>query len=169
MWDVSFDNITLGIEIFWVGEMLYSVLIAVTKISIRFFLLRIFSHSPLFKYYTYVVIVLNVGILISFELASAFQYLPVYFFWARWTGESDDYICISLYAGAFSQGMILIVMDGCNHAESSDTRNNKVAAFNGEEVGGPRHVRHGICVRTGFLKFPVLINAETLPAGPLWK
>lgn len=111
VWDVSFDNITLSLKLFWIADLFYTALISLTKISMCFFFLRIFSHSRPFRRFVYGVITLNAMICVTFTFAVLFQCVPIYFFWTSWTGESSDYRCIDLYPAALSQGIISIIMD----------------------------------------------------------
>lgn len=111
MWDVPFPDITYSLELFWAADQAYTALISLTKLSMCFFFLRIFSHSPTFRRSAYVVIALNVVVWIVFQFMVAFQCRPVSAFWDTWDGEHTNYSCFHLYAFALGQGIVSIVMD----------------------------------------------------------
>lgn len=111
MWDVPFPDITYSLELFWAADQAYTALISLTKLSMCFFFLRIFSHSPTFRRSAYGVIVANVVVWIVFQIMVAFQCRPVSAFWNTWDGEQTNYSCFHLYAFALGQGIVSIVMD----------------------------------------------------------
>ncbi|KAL5396585.1 hypothetical protein PMIN02_003079 [Paraphaeosphaeria minitans] len=104
MWYVPFGNITKILEIFYFTELLYLTAIALTKISILLFYLRIFPHKGL-RRAIYCTIVFCVLYIIAFVTATALQCLPVKRAWLRWDGE-DQGKCTNLNAlGWLSAGM----------------------------------------------------------------
>lgn len=111
MWDVPFPDITYSLELFWAADQAYTALISLTKLSMCFFFLRIFSHSPTFRRSAYGVIVANVVVWLVFQVMVAFQCRPVSAFWNTWDGEQTNYSCFHLYAFALGQGIVSIVMD----------------------------------------------------------
>lgn len=111
MWDVPFPDITYSLELFWAADQAYTALISLTKLSMCFFFLRIFSHSPAFRRSAYGVIVANVVVWLVFQIMVAFQCRPVSAFWNTWDGEHTNYSCFHLYAFALGQGIVSIVMD----------------------------------------------------------
>ncbi|KAJ4395948.1 hypothetical protein N0V93_000164 [Gnomoniopsis smithogilvyi] len=111
MWDVTFPNITYSLELFWAADQAYTALISLTKLSMCFFFLRIFSHSPAFRRSAYGVVGANLVVWIIFQFMVAFQCRPVSAFWDTWDGEHKNYSCFHLYAFALGQGIVSIVMD----------------------------------------------------------
>lgn len=111
IWDVPFDHITLGLQLFWMADLFYTALISITKLSMCFFFLRIFSASRSFCRSVYAVIAANVLVGLIFIFLVAFQCRPVSAFWTYWTGELEDYYCFDLYSFALGQATVSIVMD----------------------------------------------------------
>ncbi|KAL5392312.1 hypothetical protein DPSP01_000826 [Paraphaeosphaeria sporulosa] len=109
MWYVPFDNITKILEIFYFTELLYLTAIALTKISILLFYLRIFPHKGL-RRAIYVTIVLCVLYIIGFVTATALQCIPVKQAWLRWDGEHHGK-CTNLNAIAWLSAGVNIVLD----------------------------------------------------------
>lgn len=109
MWFVPFDNITKVLEIFYYTELLYLASIAITKISILLFYLRIFPQKGL-RRAIYVTIVLCVMYIIAFVTPTALQCIPVRYAWERWDGEHHGQ-CINLNADAWASAAVNIVLD----------------------------------------------------------
>ncbi|KAJ4299262.1 hypothetical protein N0V90_004506 [Kalmusia sp. IMI 367209] len=86
IWTVPFDNITKILHIYYFDEALYLSSIALTKISILLFYLRIFPN-PRFRRLVYVVIAYCVGYVLGTVLALIFQCKPLNLAWTRWDGE----------------------------------------------------------------------------------
>lgn len=126
MWYVPFDNITKILEvrcrnlksreasanspqIFYFTELLYLTAIALTKISILLFYLRIFPHQGL-RRMIYVTIALCVLYIIGFVTATALQCIPVRQAWLRWDGEHAGK-CTNLNVIAWLSAGVNIVLD----------------------------------------------------------
>lgn len=112
MWDIEFANIYRSLQFFWIADQFYTGLISWTRLSMSFFLLRIFGHSHSFRRLAYPVIGGNVVIFIIFQFGVAFQCRPVSAFWTYWAGEMEgQYYCFSLYSFALGQAIVSIAMD----------------------------------------------------------
>ncbi|KAH6629844.1 hypothetical protein C7974DRAFT_359898 [Boeremia exigua] len=109
MWFVPFNNITKILEIFYYTELLYLASVALTKISILLFYLRIFPQKSLRKK-IYFTIGLCIAYIIAFVIATALQCLPIRFAWERWDGEHHGK-CIDLNADAWCSAAGNIVLD----------------------------------------------------------
>ncbi|KAH5122993.1 hypothetical protein HBH71_038790 [Parastagonospora nodorum] len=109
MWLVPFDNITKILEIFYYTELLYLASVALTKISILLFYLRIFPQTGLRKA-IWVTIGLCVVYIITFVTATALQCIPIRLAWERWDGEHHGR-CINLNADAWCSAAANIVLD----------------------------------------------------------
>ncbi|KAF1929736.1 uncharacterized protein M421DRAFT_128424 [Didymella exigua CBS 183.55] len=109
MWLVPFDNITKILQIFYYTELLYLAAVALTKISILLFYLRIFPQPGLRKVIWFT-IVLCVVYIIAFVTATALQCIPIRFAWERWDGEHHGK-CIDLNADAWCSAAFNIVLD----------------------------------------------------------
>lgn len=111
VWDVTYRNISFGLELFWIADIAYTALISITKLSMCFFFLRIFSHTRSFRLAVYAIIAGNVVIWIVFQFMVTFQCNPYWAFWEHWDGEMEDYQCFNLYSFALGQAIVSIVMD----------------------------------------------------------
>ncbi|KZM23646.1 uncharacterized protein EKO05_0000115 [Ascochyta rabiei] len=109
MWLVSFENITKILQIFYYTELLYLASIALTKISVLLFYLRIFPHQGL-RRIIYVTIVICAMYIIAFVTATALQCLPIRFAWERWDGEHHGK-CVNLNADAWASAAVNIILD----------------------------------------------------------
>lgn len=76
MWTVPFESITKILHIYYFDEMLYLSAIALTKISILLFYLRIFPN-PNFRRLVWVAIAYCVGYILGTVLALVFQCQPL--------------------------------------------------------------------------------------------
>jgi len=90
--------------------MLYIVHISVTKISVCFFFLRIFSASRVFRLFAYPVIVMNVLIMALFIFIIVFQCKPIHLAWTGWAKEEPG-TCFDIYKLVLGNGIINIAMD----------------------------------------------------------
>ncbi|KAF9698966.1 hypothetical protein EKO04_002858 [Ascochyta lentis] len=109
MWLVPFDNITKILEIFYYTELLYLASIALTKISILLFYLRIFPQVGVRKAIWFTV-VLCVLYIITFVTATALQCIPIRIAWEHWDGEHHGK-CIDLNSDAWCSAAVNIVLD----------------------------------------------------------
>ncbi|KAJ4364311.1 hypothetical protein N0V95_000823 [Ascochyta clinopodiicola] len=99
----------LILEIFYYTELLYLASIALTKIAVLLFYLRIFPHQGL-RRMIYITIVVCVMYIIAFVTATALQCLPIRFAWERWDGEHHGK-CINLNADAWVSAGVNIILD----------------------------------------------------------
>ncbi|KAI4689206.1 uncharacterized protein J4E88_002555 [Alternaria novae-zelandiae] len=109
MWMVSFENITKILEIFYYTELLYLASIALTKIAVLLFYLRIFPHQGL-RRVIHVTIVICIMYIIAFVTATALQCLPIRIAWEHWDGEHHGK-CINLNADAWASAAVNILLD----------------------------------------------------------
>ncbi|KAL2817614.1 hypothetical protein BJX63DRAFT_419555 [Aspergillus granulosus] len=109
MWVVPFDNITHILYIYFFDECLYLTGIALTKISILCFYLRVFPRRE-FRILVYVAIGLNVIYIVVFDLISIFQCGPVQGAWLRWD-ETGDFKCNNINAQGWSAAAVNMALD----------------------------------------------------------
>jgi hypothetical protein len=86
IWTVPFDNITKILHIYYYDEILYLTSIALTKISILLFYLRIFPN-PNFRRLVWIAIAYCVGYILGTVIALVFQCKPLNLAWTRWDNE----------------------------------------------------------------------------------
>ncbi len=77
-------NIDVTQIYFW-DELIYLTILPLTKISILFFYLRVFS-SKTFRGLVYLVMALNVAYWVAFLIVTIFQCRPISGAWTRWDG-----------------------------------------------------------------------------------
>jgi hypothetical protein len=99
----------LLLQIFYYTELLYLASVALTKISILLFYLRIFPQKGLRKAIWFT-IVLCVLYIISFVTATALQCIPIRIAWEHWDGEHHGK-CIDLNADAWCSAATNIILD----------------------------------------------------------
>jgi hypothetical protein len=128
MWMVPFENITKVLEvcdrkttlqklqltdrflkIFYFTELLYLTAIALTKISVLLFYLRLFPHRRL-RQAIYGTIVACILYIIGFVVATALQCLPIHIAWDHWDGEHHGK-CLNLNALAWASAGVNIILD----------------------------------------------------------
>lgn len=83
--EVASNEVT---QIYFWDELIYLAALPLTKISILLFYLKIFPKRQM-KIAIWVLIALNVGYLIAFELVSIFQCTPIRGAWLRWDGTFE--------------------------------------------------------------------------------
>ncbi|KAI4599707.1 hypothetical protein KJ359_001443 [Pestalotiopsis sp. 9143b] len=86
MWTLSPDDINQVLYYFYWEEILYAEGLAIGKISILLFYLRVFPQQN-FRYMVFVMIALNAMYAVGFGLAVILQCTPVDGAWRSWDGE----------------------------------------------------------------------------------
>lgn len=127
MWTVKFDNITeilhvsthcwtglvyeadVAPQIYYFDELFYLSSIALTKISILLFYLRIFPN-PLFRRLVYGSIALCVLYILTFIPLTIAQCLPLDLAWNRWDGQHGGK-CINLNLEGWLSAALNIIFD----------------------------------------------------------
>ncbi|KAH7035914.1 uncharacterized protein B0I36DRAFT_382528 [Microdochium trichocladiopsis] len=110
IWTLTPDQITNFSFTFWIVTLLYFTEVAMLKISILFFYLRIFPDKSVRRmlWGTLVVVVLF-GV--SFVLAAALQCLPVSYNWTGWKDPAKKAQCKDTSVIAWSNAAISIALD----------------------------------------------------------
>lgn len=105
LWMVDFDDITFVLEMYYYSEILYVIVIFMTKICICFFYLRIFPKKA-FRIRVFIIIGLSVACALVFTLVTVFQCTPIPGAWLKWDGtyetECRDVQKQALWAAIFS-------------------------------------------------------------------
>ncbi|RDW62501.1 hypothetical protein BP5796_10803 [Coleophoma crateriformis] len=110
MYDANIDTLTKYFLYFWIDELLYLNLLAVTKVSLLFFLVKIFP-SRTFRVTCWSVGALCVGIAISFSAATVFSCHPISHVWDEWQGSAVSGTCNNINLQTYIAGAINIVQD----------------------------------------------------------
>ncbi|KAI1137786.1 hypothetical protein F5Y05DRAFT_62075 [Hypoxylon sp. FL0543] len=109
MWFVPHDNITEILRLYYFDEVIYISALALTKVSILFFYLKVFPKRS-FRICTWILIGINVTYMITYDLLLIFQCNPIYGAWTFWDGEFKGQ-CISINVLGWSAAAINIALD----------------------------------------------------------
>lgn len=109
MWFVDPNSISWLLYLYYWGELLYLLIIPLTKISVLVFYLQIFPER-IFKIGTYTLIVGNVLYCITFEIATIVQCTPVDGAWRSWDGTYTA-TCRNINLQAWVAAATCIVLD----------------------------------------------------------
>ena len=109
MWTLPFQNIANVLEFFLIGEICYIAALALNKISILFFFLRIFPDKQL-RIKIFVTMGLCAGYGIAFFFATLFQCSPVNYMWWQWDDNREG-SCNNFHLQGFLAAAINIVLD----------------------------------------------------------
>ncbi|KAF9735866.1 hypothetical protein PMIN02_011665 [Paraphaeosphaeria minitans] len=110
IWTLSFGTITTFIKWFYIIEVLYFFNVAMLKLSLLFFFLRIFPAKPI-KRLLRATIAINISFGIAFIVTAIFQCTPIKFYWEKWDGEHADGKCIDVNALGWANAIISIALD----------------------------------------------------------
>ncbi|KAI3395968.1 hypothetical protein diail_607 [Diaporthe ilicicola] len=106
---VPFDDITFVLEMYYYSEVLYLVVVFMTKISICFFYLRIFPKKE-FRMRVFTIIGLSGASAIAFIVITVFQCWPIPGAWLRWDGTYDA-VCRDVQTQALWAAIVSIILD----------------------------------------------------------
>ncbi|KAI6084402.1 hypothetical protein F4821DRAFT_242762 [Hypoxylon rubiginosum] len=109
MWFVPHDQITEILKFYFIDELVYITALAMTKISMLFFYLKVFPKKS-FRIVTYALIVINLVYAITYDLLLIFQCNPLEGAWRTWDGEFEAQ-CISINGLGWSAAAINIALD----------------------------------------------------------
>ncbi|KAI2621201.1 hypothetical protein GGR54DRAFT_600554 [Hypoxylon sp. NC1633] len=109
MWFVPHDNITEILRFYFFDELLYITALALTKVSILFFYLKVFPKRS-FRICCYILIVLNLVYAVTYDFLLIFQCNPIEGAWRFWDGEFKSQ-CISINILGWSAAAINIALD----------------------------------------------------------
>lgn len=109
IWTVTPKQITGFIHAFYGMEVLYFAQVALLKLSLLFFYLRIFP-GPAIRRLIWGTVILDVCFGVVFVFAALFQCRPVSYYWKNWDGEHQG-TCLNVNALGWSNAAISIVLD----------------------------------------------------------
>ncbi|KAH8667855.1 hypothetical protein BGZ61DRAFT_289313, partial [Ilyonectria robusta] len=109
IWTLTPTNITRNTLSFYIMGVLYFAQIALMKMSLLFFYLRIFP-GQLIRHLLWGTIIFNALFGVSYIFVAIFNCHPISFFWNRWDGEHKGR-CTDLNAIAVSNATISIALD----------------------------------------------------------
>ncbi|CZR54682.1 related to integral membrane protein PTH11 [Phialocephala subalpina] len=109
IWNVPFDDVTRILHIYFLGENFYLAALALTKISILCFYLRVFPDQD-YRRVLYLAMAFCAAYGISFVFATVFQCSPVSYAWTRWDGEHIG-SCNNINLQSWLSAIFNIVLD----------------------------------------------------------
>lgn len=109
MWFVPHDNVTEILRLYYFDEIIYIAALALTKISILFFYLKVFPKRS-FRMCTWALIVANLVYATAYDFLLIFQCDPISGAWRFWDGEFEAK-CISINVLGWSAAAINIALD----------------------------------------------------------
>ncbi|KAH8732661.1 hypothetical protein GQ44DRAFT_639142 [Phaeosphaeriaceae sp. PMI808] len=109
VWTVPFDTITNFVRYLYALEILYFLQIALIKLTLLFFFLRIFPKT-IIRRLLWSTIAFNCLWGLSFAITAIFQCQPISLYWTNWDKEGQGK-CIDINALAWSNAAISISLD----------------------------------------------------------
>lgn len=100
----------MGLKLFYIAESFYLVILALTKISLLCFFLRIFPNST-FRWATYITMLITGMSTTVFVFMQIFQCRPIRFNWEGWKGHFGSHRCLNINALAFTAAGFAIMLD----------------------------------------------------------
>lgn len=109
VWTIPFDHITNFVRWLYILEILYFLLIAVVKLTLLFFFLKIFQ-KPMIRQILWATIAFDILYGVSFAVVGVFQCKPITYYWTQWDGEGSGK-CVNINALAWTNAIISIILD----------------------------------------------------------
>jgi hypothetical protein len=109
IWTLTPKEITDFIHVFYAMEILYFLQVALLKLSLLFFYLRIFP-GPNIKRLIWGTAVFDICFGFLFFLLAIFQCRPISFYWKNWDGEHQGH-CLNVNVLGWSNAGISILLD----------------------------------------------------------
>jgi hypothetical protein len=109
IWTLTPKQITDFIHVFYGIEILYFAEVALLKLSLLFFYLRIFPGT-LVRRLLWATVVFDVCFGLLFVLLAIFQCRPIDFYWTSWDGQHEG-SCLNVNGLGWSNAVISIVLD----------------------------------------------------------
>lgn len=97
------------LQYFWINELLYLLVLPLSRIALLLFYLRIFTLPPSQRA-IYGLIGLNVAYAVGFEVAAVFQCTPIEGVWRFWDGQFPTK-CMDMHMLAWLAAAFNIVLD----------------------------------------------------------
>ncbi|KAI1800512.1 hypothetical protein F4811DRAFT_25640 [Daldinia bambusicola] len=109
MWFVPHDHVTNVLRLYYFDELIYITSLALTKISILIFYLKVFPKRS-FRLTAYGLIVVNLLYALTWDFLLIFQCRPIRGAWLQWDGETETQ-CISINVLGWSAAAVNIALD----------------------------------------------------------
>lgn len=109
VWTVPFDHITNFVRWLYALELLYFLQVALLKLTLLLFFLRIFP-KPSIRRVLWATVAFNIACGFAFVVVSIFQCQPISYYWTSWDKEGKGK-CININALAWSNAGMSIALD----------------------------------------------------------
>jgi hypothetical protein len=109
IWTLRFAQIDEFFKYFYVCELVYFFEVALVKLAMLLFFLRIFP-GPRVRRLLWITIAFTSLYGLSFALVGVFQCQPITFFWRMWDNEHEG-SCLNINAIAWANAIISILLD----------------------------------------------------------
>ncbi|KAK0741849.1 hypothetical protein B0T21DRAFT_306114 [Apiosordaria backusii] len=111
IWTVDANVLGTSLKLFYMGETFYLAILALTKISILCFYLRIFPN-PTFRIVTFVVMTWVSLSGVIFVFCQIFQCVPIPYIWEGWRkGEFGPFTCLDINTLGYTTAAFSIAQD----------------------------------------------------------
>lgn len=109
IWTITPKQITDFLHVFYAMEILYFAQVALLKLSLLFFYLRIFPGTTV-RGLLWATVIFNVCFGIIFVFIAIFQCQPINYYWNSWDGEHHG-ACLNVNGLGWSNAAISILLD----------------------------------------------------------
>lgn len=109
-WTLTYDNITSFGRYFYILEVIYFAEVALLKLALLFFYVRIFPSAGV-RHLLWGTIIFVSMFGVAFVFAAIFQCTPISYYWVKWDGEHQGK-CLDINAIGWSNAAISIAVDG---------------------------------------------------------
>lgn len=111
-WTLALDSVINFVKYFLILEVVYFADIALLKLALLFFYIRIFP-GPGVRRLLWGTVILAVLFGITFVFLATFQCTPIDYYWWQWSGEPGHHgTCIDIMAVGWSNAAASIAIDG---------------------------------------------------------
>lgn len=112
IWTLTDEQVTNFGRFFYVMEIIYFAQVALLKLALLFFYIRIFSSTAVtVRVLLWATTACTAAYGLAFVLAATFQCSPISYFWDRWDAPPGSGRCASINAIAWSNAGISIALD----------------------------------------------------------
>ncbi|KAK2616620.1 hypothetical protein QQS21_000443 [Conoideocrella luteorostrata] len=108
-WTLTYENITEFGRFFYILEIIYFIEVALSKITILLFYIRIFPTTEV-RRVLWGTVAFTVLFGMAFTFSAVFQCAPIAYYWLKWDGTHQGH-CVDINAIAWSNAAISIVLD----------------------------------------------------------
>lgn len=110
VWTIDTNNLILGLKLFYVAESFYLVVLALTKISLLCFFLRVFPNQKL-RWATFTTIAMTAASTAILVFMQIFQCIPIRYIWERIKGSFGPHSCLDINTLAYTAAAFSIAED----------------------------------------------------------